>query len=125
MRRDLGVEAGRGEADARAGMFEDVAELGAVQLGIGRHRGEAGVPDAEEQFEISRRILGDDRDAVAGREPEALAQGAGQPRGARRQFAVSRDHARAGRRRRQRGVAETGALKPQGDVHARPRTIFK
>ena len=37
----------------RAGMFENVAELGAVQLGVGRHRGEAGVPDRVEHFDDS------------------------------------------------------------------------
>ena len=67
-------------------MFEDVAELGAVQLGVGRHRGKTGVPDAEQQVEIVLRILGGDGDALAGREPEALAQGAGQPRGAAGQW---------------------------------------
>ena len=55
VRRDLAVEPVGGEADARAGMLEDVAELGAVQLGIGRHRGEPGVPDRVERLEIVRR----------------------------------------------------------------------
>ena len=126
VRRDLGVEAGRGKADARAGMLENVAELGAVQLGVGRHRGKPGVPDAVEQLEIVRRILGDDGDAVAGREPEPLAQGAGQPRRALGQFAVARDDARARRRRRQRRMAETGASSHRRDIHARasaPETL--
>ena len=80
--RDLRVESGRSKADARAGMFEDKAELGAVQLGIGRHRGKPGVPDAEQQFDIVVRILGDDGDALAGLELEPIAQRAGKPRGA-------------------------------------------
>ena len=71
-------------------MLQNVAELGAVQLGVGRHRGEAGVPDAVEHFEIVGRVLGDDGDAVAGLEAELLAQGAGKPRGALGQFAVGR-----------------------------------
>ena len=118
VRRDLAVDAGRGKADARAGMLQDVAELGAVQLGIGRHGGEPGVPDAVEQFEIVGRILGGDGDAVAGRKPEPLAQRAGQPRGARGKFAVGRNDARARCRRRQRRMTETGAIKPEREVHA-------
>ena len=90
MRRDLAVDAGRGKADARAGMIENVTELGAVQLGVRRHHGKTGVPDAEQQFEIVRGILGGDGDALTGRELEALAQGAGKPRGAAGQFAIGR-----------------------------------
>ena len=52
VRCNLVIEPGRGKAHARAGMFENITELGAVQLGIGRHRGKSGVPDAEQQFDI-------------------------------------------------------------------------
>ena len=101
MRRDLAFYAGRGETHARAGMLENVTEFGAVQLGIGGHRGEPRVPDAVDQFEICGRVLGDDGDAVAGRESESLAQRAREPRcargQARRNVAVN---ARAERRRR-------------------------
>ncbi len=119
VRRDVGIEALGGKADARARLLQDVAELGAVQLGIGRHRGEPCVPDAVKQFEIMMRILGGDGDPLAGRQAELLAQGAGQPRGACRQLSVGCDHARAGRRRRPRRVTESGAGKPRRDVHDR------
>ena len=125
MRRDVGIDAVGGKANARAGMFENVAELGAMQLGVGRHRGKAGVPDAVEQFEIGRRILGGDGDAVAGFKSAALAQGAGQPRGAFRQLAVGRDHARAGRRGSgHAGMTESGAFKPRRDVHGGVAVTF-
>ena len=47
-------------------MFEDVAELGAVQLGVRRHRGETRVPDAEQDFHIFGTVARDDGDAVTG-----------------------------------------------------------
>ena len=55
VRRDLVVEAGRREAHARAGMFEDVAKLAPVQLGVRRHRREAAVPDAVDRLDDIRR----------------------------------------------------------------------
>ena len=94
MRRDLAVESVGGKAHPRAGLLEDVAKLGAVQLGVGRHRGEPGVPDRIERLDIVRAVLGDDGDAVAGLEAEA-AQRAGEPRGAARRLAVGPQHARA------------------------------
>jgi len=54
MRRDLGVNATRGETNTRAGMIQNVSKLGAMQFGIGRHRGEASVPDTVEQRDIVR-----------------------------------------------------------------------
>ncbi len=68
MRSDVGINALGRKANARAGMFEDKPKLGAVQLGVGRHRGKTGMPDAVEQFEITVRILGGDGDPFAGRE---------------------------------------------------------
>ncbi len=118
---DLGADAVRRKANARAGMFEDVTEFGTVQLGVGRYRGEAGIPDAVKQLEIVMRILGGDGDPLAGRKSKALAQGARKPRGAFRQLAVGRDHARAGSRRRPRRVAESGSFKPRRDVHGARR----
>ena len=60
-------------------------------MGVGRHRGKPGVPDAVEQFEIGRRILGGDGDAIAGLELEAITQAAGEPRRARGELAGGRD----------------------------------
>ena len=98
--RDFCIKARRGEAHAGAGMLEDKTQLRAVQLGIGRHRGEPGVPDAVKQFEIMLRIFGGDGDTVAGHKMKFIAQGAGKPRGACRELAIGRDHARTGRGRR-------------------------
>ena len=73
VRRDLGLKARRGEADPRARMLEDEAELAAMQLGVRRHRGKPGVPDAVHQGEIIDRVLGRDGDAIAGLKRAALA----------------------------------------------------
>ncbi len=112
VRRDLAVDAGRSEADARAGLLQDIAELGAMQLGVGGNGGEAGVPNAVQQREIVGRILGRDGDAVAGRKFEPAAQRAGQARGARGELAIGRNDAGARSRRRQRRMTESGAIKP-------------
>ncbi len=75
-------------------MLEDVPEFGAVQLGIGRHGHQTGVPDAVEQFEIVMRILGGNSDALAGDETKAAAQGAGKLSRAAGKFRrSSRQHA--------------------------------
>ena len=95
MRRDLAIDALRGKADARAGVFEDVAQLGTVQLGIGRHGDAACVPDAIEQRQIVRRIFRDDGDAVAGLEFELVTQRAGDAGSPSGQFAVAHHHALA------------------------------
>jgi hypothetical protein len=38
-------------------LFEDVAKLGAVQLGVDRHRGKTGVPYRVKCFEVVRAVL--------------------------------------------------------------------
>ena len=123
VRGDLAVDAGGGKADARARLLQDVAELGTVQLGIGRHRGKTRVPDAVEQRDIVGRIFGRDDDAVAGLKSAFIAQRARQPRRARGQFAVGRNHTRAQSRRGPIRVTETGAIKPQREVHASPSSF--
>src|SRR5262249_49905207 len=125
MRRDRRIEPRRCKADARAGMLEDIAELGAVQLGIGRHSGEPHVPDAEQQFEIGRRILADDGDAVAGGELQSSAQAAGQARGALGQFAVACDDARTERCRRHVWMTKSRAIKPRRDIHSITMPSFR
>ena len=52
MGRNRAFEVQRGEANLCLRMLEDVAQLGAVQLGIGGDRHEAGVPDGVEHVEI-------------------------------------------------------------------------
>jgi len=112
MRRDRAIESGRSEANARAGLLQDKAELGAMQLGIGGNGGKTGMPDTVQQGEIVGRILGRDGDAVAGLEPQPVAQRAGQPRRARGELAIGRDNLLPRGRCRQRRMAEAGALKP-------------
>ena len=66
VRRQLAVQSRRGKAHARARMLNDVAELTAVQLGVGRHRGKPAVPDAVNRLDVFDAVLGNDRDTVAG-----------------------------------------------------------
>jgi hypothetical protein len=70
--RDLLIQPGRGEADPCAGMFEDVAELPAMQLGVRRHRREPAEPDAVNGLDVLDAILGDDRHAIARLEAECM-----------------------------------------------------
>jgi hypothetical protein len=53
------------EAGARAGILEDVRELLRVQLGVHRHRGDAGVPAGEKNFVELRAVLHRQGDAVS------------------------------------------------------------
>ncbi len=101
----------RGEAHARAGMLEDVAELAPVQLGVRRHRREAAVPDAVDGLEIFDAVLRDDRDAIAGLQPER-AQSAREPRRALGELPVALDDARPLPDRRRARMAQAGARQP-------------
>ena len=74
VRRDLGIESVGSEADAGAGVLQNVAELAAVQLGVGRDRGEPRMPDAEHELDIVGAILRRDGDTLARLQAEALAQ---------------------------------------------------
>ena len=95
VRGDFGIEFVRGKANPGAGMLQDVAEFAAVKFGIGGHRGQSGMPNAEHQLDIFRTILGDDDDALAGLQREALAQRSGESCGAAGDLAVAADNARA------------------------------
>jgi hypothetical protein len=117
VRADLAVESVRGEADASAGVFQDIGELAAVQLGVRRHRGQSRVPDAEHQFEIIRRIFRDDGDALTGLKAEALPQRGGEPSHAAGDFRVIPDDARAQAQRRPVPVTQSYAFEPQREVH--------
>jgi hypothetical protein len=111
VRRNLAFERLRCEAHARPRLFQDVAKLGAVQLGIGRHSGEAGMPDRIKHFEIVGAVRGGDGDALAGRQPEGV-QRAGKPRHAARHFAIAAQHARAKPERRPLRIVGGDAFKP-------------
>src|SRR5262249_12917433 len=117
MRRDCAVEPRRREAHARAGMFEDEAEFGAVQLGIGWHGGRAGVPDAMEDLQIFDAVLRRDGGAVARREAGALAQGPGEARRACGQITIGCHGAPPAADSDKVAVAQAGAMQPQRDVH--------
>ena len=73
VRCDLGIEPVGREADAGAGMLQNVAELAAVQFGIGRHRGKSRVPNAEHELHIIGAVLRRYGDTLTRLKTEALA----------------------------------------------------
>jgi hypothetical protein len=79
-RLDGGQVAGGREADAGAGMIEDVAQFRRVQLGVHRHRGEPRMPAGEQHFDVFRHVAHDERHPLARLKREALRQPAGKPR---------------------------------------------
>ena len=117
VRADLAIKSARGEADASAGVFQDISELAAVQLGVRRHRCQSRVPNAEHQFEIVRRIFRDDGDALAGLKPEALPQRSREPSHASGALGIAPDHARARAEGRPIPVANSRAFEPKRQVH--------
>ena len=98
-------------------MFEDVADLGAVQLGIDGHGGEARVPNPVERFEIAVAILCSDRDAVAGGKLATRVQRAAKPRDSRGERAIIEDHSLAQRRGRAGRMTLPRAFEPQCKIH--------
>jgi hypothetical protein len=118
----LAVEPLGDETHPRAGLLEDVAEFGAVQLGVGRHRGQSRVPDRVQHFDIVRTVPGDDGDAVAGVQAET-AERTGEPRHPAGHVAVVAQHPRAKPKRRAPWIVFTRAFKEEREIHvsARPR----
>ena len=94
-------------------MFEDVADLRAVQLGVNKHSSEAGVPSPVERFEVSNAILCDNGDAVARVELAARAQRLGKPRRPRGERAIIEDNALAQRGGRTVRMTFPGAFEPR------------
>src|SRR2546421_4823261 len=97
-------------------MLQNVAELTAMQLGVGRHGGEAGVPDAVDHLDILDAVLGNDRDAIARFEPEAM-QRTRKPRGALCQFSVTLNDAAPIADGGETRMAQPRARKPGSDIH--------
>ena len=100
-------------------MFENVADLGAVQLGIDKHGGEARVPNPVKRFEISDAILCNNRDAVAGYEFTAGAQRAAEACGAGGERAIIEDHLVAETDGRTGRMAFPRTFEPQCKIHGR------
>ncbi len=122
MRGKLAVEPVGNETHPRAGLFEDVAQLGAVQLGVGRHRGQARMPDRVQHFDIIRAVPGDDGDAITGVETER-AERTGEPRHPARRVAVAAQHPRAKPKRGAAWIVPARAFQKEREVQwaARPR----
>src|SRR5215471_19256928 len=74
MGRDLVAELARCEADASAGMFQNVAELATVKFCIGRHRSQSGMPNAKHQLHVIGTILRGDGDTFAWLKEETVTQ---------------------------------------------------
>ena len=109
-RRDVSIEARGDKACARTRMFEDVADLRAVQLGVNEHSSEAGVPNPVQRFEIGDAILCNDRDAIAAVELAARAQRPGKPRRPHGECAIVEEDAFAQRGGRAAWMTFPGAF---------------
>ncbi|MNS46747.1 hypothetical protein D3C72_792570 [compost metagenome] len=120
---DLGQEAldhlgelGAEEDHLRFGVLEDVLDLAGHQSEVDRHEDRAQLADGEEQFEDVARVVGEDRDAIALLDAEAVTERVGHGVGAAVEVAVAQ--AAAG------GLVDHGGL--LGGVHrpaAQPITM--
>ena len=110
-----------GEAQARAAVLQDVAELGRVQLGVDRDRRKPGVPAGVEHLDERRAVDHGQRDPLAGAEAEALAQVPGQGRAPAGELAVGAPGRRAQGERRPVPVAGRASVQESGEVHGRTR----
>ncbi len=99
-------------------MLEDVTELRSMQLGIGRHSGEPGMPDGVEHIEIINAILRGDDHPVAGRKVKLVAERSGKTGGALRQLTITARHAIAVARGGLAGMAPAGTFEPKREIHA-------
>src|SRR3954465_11239593 len=114
--RDLLIEARRRQADARTGMFENIAKLAAMQLGARRHCCEPAMPEFENGLENLHAILRDDGDTIAGFEVERMQRVRKPPR-ALGESAVGLHDARAIANSPKAGMTQACARKPRRDVH--------
>lgn len=107
-----------GYDDGRTAVVEDVGDLVAVQPGVDRHDDETGVPDGEKRLEVLGPVAHHDRDPVAGRQAETLAQTgrrSGRPSG---EGTPGRVHAVAVGQSRLVSAPAAVALDPPCHVHA-------
>src|SRR5262245_6545014 len=96
-------------------MFEDVADFGAVQLGIDRHGAEARLPNPIECFEIGHAMLRNDCDAVAGFTDRV--QRAAESRNARGKRAIIKEYPLAEGGGRTARMTFSRAFEPQCKIH--------
>ena len=117
VRGKIALELGRGEAELCAGVLEHVAELGPMQLRVRRHGRKARPPQAVEDLDVFRAVLGDDGDALARREAELSAQRRGEARGPRGKLGIGANDAAAVTDGGAVRVGFARALEPKRDVH--------
>ena len=76
-RLDVAGMVGVGHSDGRLAVFEDEADLVAVEAGVDRHGHETRVPDREQRLEVLGSVAHHDGDPVTGRQAEVVAQASG------------------------------------------------
>src|SRR2546427_13122499 len=99
-------------------MLQDITELRAMQLGICGYGRESAMPGGVEHVEIVDGVLGGDRNPVARLQPKAVAQCAGEPRGAAGKLTIAAHHLLAPADSGQSGMAKARALEPQREIHS-------
>ena len=105
-----------GKYRAGARIAQDPGRLARVQLGVDRHRGGAGPPDAIERFEIGGAVGQEQRDPVA-RRPALRGEPGADARGGPGEIGVAAETGGAAEQRRPLGVAPGGAPEPLRRVH--------
>ena len=113
-----------GHDDCGFAVLEDVGDLVAVKARVDRYGHEPGVPDREQRLDVLRPIAHDDRDAVAGRQPEIVTKGRGGASGSGREGGPVGVDALAvgdGRRRRAAGARGAPPRQPRSSHYHRMR----
>ncbi len=105
------------ETQPGAAVLKNVRELLSVELGVDRHRHQPRVPDGEEQLDIGRMVVQDQRDAISGAQPALIGEVAGQHRGALRQVPVVVHQPMAGEYRRTFAEAAGRAQQEVRQIH--------
>src|SRR5215831_7724799 len=120
-------EVGRDEADARAGIVEDVLGLLRMELGVDRDGGETRPPRRPQELDILRAVFHEQRDAVAGYKAKPPARCRGEGAAAARERAVVRDDPLAERNRGAVGEDAGRAGEQMSEVHPLilPRISFQ
>jgi hypothetical protein len=117
VRRNGLAERTAGEDDGRFRILDDPGGLLRMQLGVDRHGGGTGEPDAVKGFEILRAVLGEDRDTVARPDAVITRKRGADGGGMRCEGAVVGFHPLADAKRGARRVGDCRPDQPFGQIH--------
>ena len=120
-----GLQVRRDEAQLRARVLQDVGELLGMQLGVHRHRGQAGVPAGEQDLVELRAVPHRQRNAVTFAQVELLGESGSHARYAARHLPVGAHRALADRQRRTLRLPAGAAQQQMNQIHAGGRAWWR